>query len=158
MANFFDVYGCPLCEREVITEAGPKKEYVCCDLPMRLVKGNTEFEKVDSTEWPAEKLTAVLQEETGFAESNSVSKILIGTPTVEVKMLGFKSGQETTYEKARFDLTLFVVEGTGSLALGYEDVELAQSTVVVVPKGMLWGIKNTGSSFMTVLQIVNKSR
>lgn len=54
--NFFDVYGCTLCEREVVTESGTKKEFVCCDLPMRLVKEGTEFEKIDSGEWQADKL------------------------------------------------------------------------------------------------------
>lgn len=158
MASFFDVYGCPLCEREIITESGKKKEYVCCDLPMRLVKESAEFEKVDSAEWPAEKLVAIVKEEAGYQDDSYVGKTLVATPTTEVRILSFKSGQETTYEKANFDLSLFVVEGSGILALGYEDLELTESTVVVVPRGMLWGVKDTGATPMTIVQTINKNR
>ncbi len=154
--SFYDVYGCSLCEREIMTETGEKKEYVCCDLPMRMVRENTEFEKVDSTEWPAEKLSVNLEEEIGYSEKDFVAKSLIATPNTEVRALTFKAGQETVYEKAGHDMSLFVVEGTGIMALGYQDLELVKSTTVVIPKGMLWGIKNTGGSPMVVLQTINK--
>jgi|GEM_PF-4463310 len=152
MANLFDVYGCRLCEREMVTESGTKKEYVCCDLPMRLVKENTEYEKVDSAELPGQKLTATLDEEIGFTDNALVGKTLIATPALQVKVLGFRPEQETVYEKAAGDMSLFVVSGEGLLALGYEDLEIYKSSVAVVPGGMLWGIKNTGNSPMVVLQ------
>lgn len=156
--NYFDVFGCSLCEREVVTESGTKKEYVCCDLPMRMVKENTDFEKIDSTEWPAEKLVATLKDEVRFTETDYIGKVLVATPAIQVKVLSFKAGQETIYEKAGNDMSLFVIEGDGVLALGYEDVPLTESTVVVVPKGMLWGVKNTGGSAMVILQTANRNK
>jgi len=90
-------------------------------------------------------------------EKNFVGKLLVDTPAVEVRLLNFRVGQQTPYEMAEYDLSLFVTEGTGNLALGYEDIELTKSTVVVVPKGMLWGIKNSGNGNMTILQNINKN-
>lgn len=115
MADFVDVYGCPL------------------------------------------KLVSFLKEDTGFMDTDFVGQPLVTTPTTEVKALSFKAGQQTSYEKARYDLSLYVVEGSGTLALGYEDVDMTKSSVVVVPKGMLWGINNTGGSSLVVLQTVNKN-
>jgi len=155
--SFYDVYGCPLCEREIATETGTQKEYVCCDLPMRLVRENTEYEKVDSLEWPAAKLTAVIDEEVGYSDNAVVGKMLVSTPTMEVRVLTFREGQGTIYEKAKHDSSLFIVEGTGIMALGYEDIELVNTSAVIVPKGMLWGIKNNGNSSMVVVQTVSKT-
>lgn len=155
--NLFDVYGCPLCEREVATETGTKKEFVCCDLPMRLVRENSEYEKLDSAEWPADKLSAVVAEEVGYSDNAVVGKMLVSTPAMEVRVLTFREGQETVYEKAKHDASLFIIEGDGILALGYEDIELVRSSVAIIPRGMLWGVKNTGNSTMVALQTVSKN-
>jgi len=104
-----------------------------------------------------ENLVVVVNKETIFMEKNFVGKLLVDTPAVEVRLLNFRVGQQTPYEMAEYDLSLFVTEGTGNLALGYEDIELTKSTVVVVPKGMLWGIKNSGNGNMTILQNINKN-
>ena len=104
-----------------------------------------------------ENLVVVVNKETIFMEKNFVGKLLVDTPAVEVRLLNFRVGQQTPYEMAEYDLSLFVTEGTGNLALGYEDIELTKSKVVVVPKGMLWGIKNSGNGNMTILQNINKN-
>lgn len=111
-----------------------------------------------SIELSAEKLIAVVDEDTGFTDENFAGKLLVNTPTIEVRLLNFRAGQQTPYEKAGCDLSLFVKEGTGNLALGYDDIELTKSTVVVVPRGMLWGIKNSGNCNMTILQSIIKNQ
>lgn len=110
------------------------------------------------TGWSAEKLVAVVNEDAGFVDKNFAGKILVNTPTIEVRLLNFRAGQQTPYEKAANDLTLFVTEGAGNLALGYEDIELTKSTVVVVPRGLLWGVKNSGNGNLTIIQSINKNQ
>lgn len=108
--------------------------------------------------WSAEKLVAVVNEDDGFGDKNFSGKVLVNTPTIEVRLLNFRAGQQTPYEKAGYDLSLFVTEGSGNLALGYEDIELSKSLVVVVPKGLLWGVKNSGNGNLTIIQNINKNQ
>lgn len=156
--EFFDVYGCRLCERQVATENGINKDYMCCDQPMGLVRENAEFVKIDSADWPSEKLVASVSDKLEFTGNDYTARTILSTPAMEVRVLSFKSGQETIYEKAESDLSLFVTEGSGFMALGYDDIEISKSSVVVVPRGMLWGIKNTNSSPLVVLQTLNGSK
>lgn len=100
----------------------------------------------------ADKLVAVLDGAFDFTANDYTARTVIHTPATEVRLLTFKSGQETSYEKAGNDLSLYIIEGSGILALGNEDLEVGKSSVVVVPGGMLWGIKNNNSSPLVVLQ------
>lgn len=108
-------------------------------------------------QWSADKLVAVLDGSVGFTGNDYTARTVVYTPTIEVRLLAFKSGQETIYEKAESDLSLYIIEGSGILALGNDDLEVSKSSVVVVPGGMLWGIKNSNNSPLVVLQTVNNN-
>lgn len=105
----------------------------------------------------AGNLVAVLDGTVGFPVDSYSGKVLISTPSTEVRVMGFRAGQETVYEKTANDQTLYIIEGSGILALGYEDLEVGKNSVAVVPKGVLWGIKNNNSSSLVILQTINKS-
>ncbi len=156
--HFLDVYGCRLCEKEIATGNRIKKEYICCDQPMRMIKENIAYEQTDSAEWPVDKLVTSVDGNVGLTGKDYVAKTILLTPAMEVKVLSFKANQETVYEKSENDISLFVIEGSGIMALGYEDIEISESSVVVVPKGMLWGIKNSNSSPLIVLQTINRNK
>lgn len=156
--EFLDVYGCRLCEREVASGNGLNKEYFCCDQPMRIIRENAERQNINSEEWPTAKLVASVDGNVEFTGKDYVARTILATPAMEVRVLSFKSLQETVYEKAVSDLSLYVIEGSGVMALGYEDIEISEASVVVVPRGMLWGIKNTNSSQLVVLQTINANK
>lgn len=130
--DVYDVYGCSVYDGVRTGSAGP-------------------------AEWSAEKLVALLDGAFGFTGNDYTAKTMIYTPTIEVRVLAFKSGQETIYEKAANDLSLYIIEGSGILALGNHDMEVEKSSVVVVPGGMLWGIKNNNNSPLVVLQTINNN-
>lgn len=153
--DIYDVYGCSVCEREIMTGTGNEKEYFCCDLPMKIIEQGSEYEKAGPAEWSADKLVAVLDGAVGFTGNDYTARTVIYTPTIEVRLLAFKSGQETIYEIAGNVLSLYIIEGSGILALGNDDLEVGKSSVVVVPGGMLWGIKNNNNSPLVVLQTIN---
>ncbi|MFZ4523334.1 MAG: cupin domain-containing protein [Bacteroidales bacterium] len=81
-------------------------------------------------------------------------RILFTCETCELIHLTLQPGEGMELHSQPMDVVFFVVEGSGSLAIGEEVLRVAENTTVHVKAGALRGWKNSGTVPLRIL--VNK--
>lgn len=79
-------------------------------------------------------------------ENNNFRKVIFTTPTTQLVLMSLLPGEDIGEESHNGDQFFRFEEGTGIFKLGEEEYNVKDGDAVVVPKGILHNVTNTGNT------------